>query len=82
MTTGWRYRIVKKEDKYGLYPTFVDENGDIVNIHNMPVYVRESMIDLQKLQDKAGIPPPSLMKEAWDYPVIDYNTGEEVSING
>ena len=72
------YRIVKKQNKYGLYPVFIDENNDIVNIHNMPVYVKDSLIDLQTVQDKAGIPLPSLMKEAWDYPVIDYETGEEI----
>ena len=36
------------------------------------------MLELQAVQDKAGIPLPSLMKEAWDYPVLDYNTGEEI----
>ncbi len=33
------------------------------------------------LENKAGIPIPSLMREAFDYPVLDYNTGEEI-ING
>lgn len=78
MTTGWTYRILKKEDKYGLYPVFIDDNQDVVNIHNMPVYLKDSMLELQAVQDKAGIPLPSLMKEAWDYPVLDYNTGEEI----
>lgn len=76
MTTGWKYRIVKKEGKYGLYPVFIDDNQDVVNIHNMPVYLEDSMLELLTVQDKAGIPLPSLMKEAWDYPVIDYSTGE------
>jgi len=78
MTAGWKYRIVKQQDKYGLYPVFIDENQDVVNIHNMPVYVQDSLIDLQTVQDKAGIPLPSLVKEAWKYPVIDYETGEEI----
>ena len=78
MTTGWTYRIFKKEDKYGLYPVFIDDNQDVVNIHNMPVYLSYSLPGLLALQDKAGIPLPSLMKEAWDYPVLDYNTGEEI----
>ena len=78
MTTGWTYRILKKEDKYGLYPVFIDDNQDVVNIHNMPVYLKDSMLELQAVQDKAGIPLPSLMKEAWDYPVLDYKTGEEI----
>lgn len=78
MTTGWTYRILKKEDKYGLYPVFIDDNQDVVNIHNMPVYLKDSMLELQTVQDKAGIPLPSLMKEAWDHPVLDYNSGEEI----
>lgn len=78
MTTGWKYRILKKESKYGLYPVFIDDNQDVVNIHNMPVYLSDSLPDLLVLQDKAGIPFPSLMKEAWDYPVLDYDSGEEI----
>lgn len=78
MTTRWTYRIIKQQNKYGLYPVFVDENQDVVNIHNMPVYLNDSLLDLLAVQDTAGIPLPSLMKEAWDYPVIDYNTGEEI----
>lgn len=78
MITDWRYRIVKKEGKYGLFPVFIDDNGDIVNINNIPVYISESMIDLPTLENKAGIPIPSLMREAFDYPVLDYNTGEEI----
>ena len=78
MTTGWTYRILKKEGQYGLYPVFIDDNQDIVNIHNMPVYLKDSMLELQTVQDKAGLPLPSLMKEAWDYPVFDYNSGEEI----
>lgn len=78
MTAGWKYRIVKQQNKYGLYPVFIDESGDVVNIHNMPVYVNDSLPDLQIVKDKAGIPLPSLMQKAWDYPVLDYNTGEEI----
>lgn len=70
MTFGWRYRIVKKEGKYGFHPVFIDENGDIVNINDMPEVCEDSLMKLTEMID-----------EAWDYPVLDYNTGEEI-ING
>jgi hypothetical protein len=75
---SWKYRIIKKENKYGLYPVFIDENKDVVNIHNMPVYLSDTILDLATVENKAGLPLPSLMKEAWDYPVIDYNSGEYI----
>ena len=75
---SWKYRIIKKENKYGLYPVFIDENKDIVNINNMPVYLSDKILDLATVENKAGLPLPSLMKEAWDYPVIDYNSGEYI----
>lgn len=75
---SWKYRIIKKENKYGLYPVFIDENKDVVNIHNMPVYLSDKILDLATVENKAGLPLPSLMKEAWDYPVIDYNSGEYI----
>ena len=67
MITGWRYRIVKKEGKYGFHPVFIDENGDIVNINDMPEVCEDS---LEKLASMIG--------EAWDYPVLDYETGEDL----
>lgn len=67
MTTGWRYRIVKKEGKYGFHPVFVDENGDIVNINDMPEVCEDSLVKLK-----------SMLREAWEYPVLDYNTGEKI----
>lgn len=67
MNTGWRYRIVKKEGKYGFHPVFIDENGDIVNINDMPEVCEDS---LEKLARMIG--------EAWDYPVLDYETGEDL----
>lgn len=67
MNTGWRYRIVKKENKYGFHPVFIDENGDIVNINDMPEVCEDS---LEKLARMIG--------EAWDYPVLDYETGEDL----
>ena len=70
--------LIKKENKYGLYPVFIDENKDVVNIHNMPVYLSDTILDLATVENKAGLPLPSLMKEAWDYPVIDYNSGEYI----
>jgi len=75
---SWTYRIIKKQNKYGLYPVFIDENEDVVNIHNTPVYLSDTILDLVTVENKAGLPIPSLMKEAWDYPVLDYNTGEEL----
>lgn len=75
---SWKYRIIKKENKYGLYPVFIDENKDVVNIHNMPIYLSDTILDLATVENKAGLPLPSLMKEAWDYPVIDYNSGEYI----
>jgi len=43
MITGWRYRIVKKEGKYGFHPVFIDENGDIVNINDMPEVCEDNL---------------------------------------
>ena len=74
---SWTYRIVKKTNNYGLYPVFIDENEDVVNINNNPVFLSDTILDLVTVQNKAGLPIPSLMKEAWDHPVIDYNTGED-----
>lgn len=70
MTTGWRYRIVKKEGKYGFHPVFIDGNNDIVNINDMPAIYADSLAGLLKEEN--------IMKEAWDYPVINYDTGEEL----
>ena len=78
INSGWHYRIVKRENGYGLYPVFIDENQDVVNLNNMPVYLSDTMFYLTEVENKAGLPIPSLMKEAWDHPVIDYNTGEEL----
>lgn len=75
---GWTYRIVKKSNNYGLYPVFIDENQDVVSINNMPVCLSDTMLDLTEVENKAGLPISSLMKEAWDHPVIDYNTGEDI----
>lgn len=78
INSGWYYRIVKRENRYGLYLVFIDENQDVVNLNNMPVYLSDTMFDLTEVENKAELPIPSLMKEAWDHPVIDYNTGEEL----
>lgn len=67
MTAGWNYRIVKKEGKYGIHPVFIDENKDIVNINDMPEVCEDSLL---KLQTK--------INEAWNYPILDYDTGEEI----
>lgn len=83
INSGWHYRIVKRENRYGLYLVFIDENQDVVNLNNMPVYLSDTWLDslmfyLTEVENKAELPIPSLMKEAWDHPVIDYNTGEEL----
>lgn len=75
---SWTYRIVKKDNNYGLYPVFIDENQDVVNINNIPVYLSDTILGLVEVENKAGLPISSLMKEAWDYPVIEYNTGENI----
>lgn len=67
MTTGWRYRIVKKDCKYGFHPVFIDENGDIVNINDMPEVCEDSLEKLERMT-----------REAWNYPVLDYETGEDL----
>ena len=70
MTVGWKYRIVKKEGKYGFHQVFIDENGDIVNINDMPVICSDSTQGLLKEQN--------IMYEAWHHPMLDYETGEEI----
>lgn len=75
---SWTYRIVKKDNNYGLYPVFIDENQDVVNISNIPVYLSDTILGLVEVENKAGLPISSLIKEAWDHPVIDYNTGEDI----
>lgn len=67
MTAGWRYRILKKEGKYGFHPVFIDENLHIVNINDMPEVCEDTLMKLGEM-----------IEEAWNYPVIDYNTGEEI----
>lgn len=67
MKTGWRYRIVKKENKYGFHPVFIDKNGDIVNINDMPEVCEDSLEKLARM-----------IREAWDYPVLNYETGEDL----
>lgn len=70
MNTGWQYRIVKKDGLYGFHPVFVDENGDIVNINDMPAIWADTLNGLLTEQN--------VINKAWDYPVLDYNTGEEI----
>jgi hypothetical protein len=67
---GWTYRIVKKGEQYGFWLVFVDENGDIVKIDEKPEAVYAS--SMEGLEEKFD-----LIKDAWENPVIDYNTGEE-----
>ena len=70
MDTGWQYRIVKKDINWGFHHVFIDDNGDIVNIGDMPAIWSDTIEGLLKEQN--------LMSKAWDYPVLDYNTGEEI----
>jgi len=77
---SWSYRVVKTVTKiplgetdisYSVHRIYTDENNDIVNISEQPVYAisddAESLVwQLQK------------MMEACNKPVIDYNTGEEI----
>lgn len=65
MTTGWQYRIVKKDGKYGIHPVFIDENGDIVNINDMPEVCENSLVELG-----------TKTRDIWDYPVLNFETGE------
>ena len=65
MKTGWHYRIVQKDGKYGIHPVFVDEYGDIVNINDMPEVCENNLFELQTKVEKA-----------WDYPVLNFETGE------
>jgi hypothetical protein len=67
MNTGWRYRIVKKEGKYGFHPVFIDENGDIVNINDMPEVCEDNLQELAKK-----------IAEAWHHAIINYDKGEEI----
>ena len=69
MDLGWRYRIFKKDTKYGFHMVFIDEM-DIVHINDMPVIWADSLDGLLKEENN--------MKEAWDYPVLDYDTGEPI----
>jgi hypothetical protein len=73
MDIGWQYRIVQKDTKWGFHHVFIDENGDISNISDMPAIWSDSIEGLLKEQN--------LMQKAWDYPTIDYNTGEELKSN-
>lgn len=67
MTTGWRYRIVKKDGKYGFHPVFIDEHGTIVNINDMPEVAEDNLVSLKRK-----------IREAWDYPVLNFETGEDL----
>ena len=78
---SWSYRVVKTVTKiplgdidtsYAIHTVYSDENGDIVNISEQPTYPigddTENLVwQLQR------------MMEACKKPVLDYNTGEEVT---
>ena len=77
---SWSYRVVKTVTKiplgdidisYAVHEVYYDENGDIVNISENPSYPISD--DLEGLKNVL-----SKMMTAYDRPVIDYHTGEEI----
>lgn len=77
---SWNYRITKEtkhhkylhepETVYCIREVYYDENGDIVNMAEMPDVIGESVDELENILDK--------MTKCCKKPVIDYNTGEEI----
>ena len=77
---SWNYRITKEtkhhkylhesETIYSIREVYYDENGDIVNMAEMPDVIAESIDELKNILGR--------MTECCDKPVIDYNTGEEI----
>lgn len=76
----WNYRLTKEtihnkylaepEIIYGIREVFYDENGDIVNMAEMPDVISDSVDGMKDILTK--------MLEGCDKPLIDYNTGEEI----
>jgi hypothetical protein len=55
---------------YGIRDVFVDDNGDIANIGEVPYFTSDSVDDIRYMIEK-------MMNDCYK-PVIDYNTGEEL----
>ena len=76
---SWNYRVVKTVTKiplgdmdisYGIHEVYYDSNGTIINISEIAYPISDDLEGLKwNLKE---------MMEAFDKPVIDYNTGEEL----
>lgn len=76
---SWNYRVVKTITKiplgdtdisYGIHEVYYDSNGTIINISEIAYPISDDLEGLKwNLKE---------MMEAFDKPVIDYNTGEEL----
>lgn len=77
---SWNYRITKEvrhhkylhepETLYAIREVYYDDNGDIVNMAEMPDIIAENVEELQNILEQ--------MTKCCKKPVIDYNTGEEI----
>lgn len=77
---SWNYRITKEvrhhkylhepETLFGIREVYYDDNGDVVNMAEMPDVIGESVDEIENILDK--------MIKCCKKPVIDYNTGEEI----